>query len=146
VIPAARIPRLFLGCTLLASGFAAAQTAATPAPAKPIAYSGCVTQSPTDKSTLIFSAETVCARLTGKLATGDAAAALAGHQIDLKGVLTPRTGTVSASIQVDSVTTVGKACSDTCALQPPHKRGLGGEKPGKEGGTPGATTPPPPQP
>jgi hypothetical protein len=105
---------------------------AAPAPAS-AAYSGCVQQSPTDKDTLVLSAESVCARLTGTLS----ATQLIGHEIDLKGVLTPRVGTTPASIKVDSVVHVGKSCSDVCALLPPKKRGLGGEVPGKEGGTPG---------
>ncbi len=118
-------------------------THATPAPpaaakVEPLSYSGCVTQSATDKDTLVLSTDTVCAKLTGTLA----AAKLAGHQIDLKGVLTPRTAKDPASIEVDVVGKIGKVCTDTCALMPPRHRGLGGEKPGKEGGTPGAVPTP----
>ena len=118
-----------------------AQTAAQVA-----AYSGCVVESTTEKDTLVLSAESVCAKLTGTLSEKK----LAGHEIDLKGVLTPRAGTIPASIKVDSVVSVGKACSDVCSLRPPKSRGLGkgGEIPGKEGGTPGLapTTPTPSRP
>jgi hypothetical protein len=112
---------------------ASAQSAA--APSAPATYSGCVMESPTEKGTFILNADSVCARLTGKLATSD----LTGHQIDLKGVLTPRAGTTPASIAIDSVGHVGKACSDVCSPLPPRTRGLGGERPGREGGRPGLT-------
>jgi hypothetical protein len=136
---------LMIACGV-ASQAAAAQS--TPAPSTPPAsqaFQGCVQPSPTDKTTLILSAETTCAKLTGKFSATD----LSGHLVDLKGVLTARTPAAPASIRVDSVTSVGKACSDVCSLHPPGTRGLGrgGETPGKEGGTPGeAPTPaPPPQ-
>jgi hypothetical protein len=113
-------------------------TAKPPAPARE--FQGCVQPSPIDKTVLVLSTDTVCARLVGSLATPQ----LTGHQIDLKGVLTPRTRDESASIRVDSVVSVGKPCSDVCSLRPPGTRGLGGgETPGKEGGTPGLTTPQP---
>jgi hypothetical protein len=122
----------------------AAAPAPAPAPVQP--FQGCVQPLPTDKDTLVLSADSVCATLTGKFS----AAKIAGHDIDLKGVLTPRTSTVPASILVDKVVSVGKPCTEVCSLQPPRTRGLGhgGETPGKEGGTPGAaptSTPPPPQ-
>ncbi len=101
-------------------------------------YSGCVMASPIDKDTLILNSDSVCADLTGKFATPD----LAGHQIDLKGVLTPRAGTTPASIAIDSVDKIGKSCSEVCSPLPPRTRGLG-ERPGREGGRPGATTTPP---
>jgi hypothetical protein len=124
---------------------AAAQSAPPPASPPPQRFKGCVQPSPTDKDTLILTADSTCAKLTGKFSVGK----LSGHQIDLKGVLAPRTSTDPATIHVDSVVSVGKTCSDVCSLQPPRSRGLtrGGETPGKEGGTPGlAPTPaPPPQ-
>jgi hypothetical protein len=119
--------------------------APTPPAASPSAqalYSGCVQQSPGDKDTLVLSTDTVCAKLTGDLAT----ASLAGHEIDLKGVLTPRAARTPASIQIDSISHVGKSCSDVCSLRPPGTRGLGGEKPGREGGRPGVTPTTPPAP
>jgi len=118
------------------------------APAAPPvqSFQGCVQPSPTDKTVLIVSTDNACAKLTGKFKAAD----LSGHQVELKGVLTPyASATAPASIKVESVVTVGKPCEDVCSLQPPHTRGLGhgGETPGKEGGTPGAvpTPPPPPQ-
>jgi hypothetical protein len=139
--------------TLLLScgGFVSAQSPTKPsAPPSPQKFQGCVLPSPTEKTSmgeaiLIFNTESACAKLTGKFA----AAKISGHQIELNGVLTPAASAAPASIQVDSVVTVGKPCSDVCSLLPPHTRGLGkgGETPGKEGGTPGAvpSTPPPPQ-
>jgi len=125
---------------------AAAQSAppAAPAPPPQQRFKGCVQASPADKDTLILTAESTCAKLTGKFSAGK----LSGHQIDLKGVLAPRTSTDPATIHVDSVVSVGKTCSDVCSLQPPRSRGLkrGGETPGKEGGTPGLTPTPAPTP
>ena len=99
-------------------------------------YSGCVLRSATDRNTLVLNADSVCAVLAGRLATSR----LAGHQIDLKGVLTRGAAHPPgpASIQVDAIVHVGASCSDACSPLPPGKRGLGSEKPGKEGGTPGA--------
>jgi hypothetical protein len=108
-------------------------------------FQGCVQPSPTDKTVLIVSTENACAKLTGKFKPSD----ITGHQVELKGVLTPyASATAPASIKVDSVVSVGKPCEDICSLQPPHTRGLGhgGETPGKEGGTPGAVPNPPPPP
>jgi hypothetical protein len=113
-----------------------AQAPTQPAQPAPTGYSGCVKRSATDKDILILSGENVCAKLTGTLATDK----LVSHEVDLKGVLTERTTSNPASIRIASVTSIGKSCSRTCSLQPPGTRGLnkGGEKPGKEGGTPGA--------
>jgi hypothetical protein len=128
------------------AGWASGPPAAEAAPAAPPAqeFQGCVQQSPTDKTTLIINTESACATLTGKFT----ATQLDGHLVDLKGVLTPRTSALPASIRVDAVVSVGKACSDVCSLKP-RTRGLGkgGEIPGKEGGTPGAAPvqPPPSQ-
>lgn len=118
---------------------------ATPHPTTPTAssYAGCVQRSTADKDTLVLSGETVCAKLTGSRFTPEK---LVGHEVDLKGVLTERTTTNPAVIRVDSIDSVGKSCSNTCSLQPPGTRGLrGGEKPGKEGGTPGMAPKTPPQ-
>jgi hypothetical protein len=116
---------------------------ATPHPATPAAstYAGCVQRSTADKSALILSGESVCAKLTGSFSSDK----LIGHEVDLKGVLTERTASTPASIQVDTVNSIGKSCSSTCSLRPPGTRGLGGEKPGKEGGTPGMAPKTPPQ-
>jgi hypothetical protein len=110
----------------------------TPAPAN---FAGCVLRSTTDKNTVILSGESVCAKLTGTFSSEK----LLGHEVDLKGVLTERTASSPASIEVGAVNSVGKSCSNTCSLRPPGTRGLGGEKPGKEGGTPGAAPKTPPQ-
>lgn len=100
----------------------------------PTTFAGCAQRSTTDKNIVILSGETVCAKLTGTFSSEK----LLGHEVNLKGVLTERTASNPASIQVGSINSVGKSCSNTCSLQPPGTRGLrGGEKPGKEGGTPG---------
>jgi hypothetical protein len=118
------------------------QTNSHPATAAPANFAGCVQHSTTDKNTLILSGESVCAKLTGTFSSEK----LLGHEVDLKGVLTERTASNPASIQVGAVNSVGKSCSNTCSLQPPGTRGLrGGEKPGKEGGTPGMAPKTPPQ-
>jgi hypothetical protein len=135
-----RIAAVAAVCGVLSvAGRAGAQTtpaaAAAPAPAK---FSGCVQPLATDKDTLVMSGDTVCAKLTGKFAAAD----LMGHQVELNGVLTPRTHDTPASIEVGSVASVGKSCTDICSLKPPGTRGLGrgGQTPGKEGGTPGLTS------
>lgn len=122
-----------------------AQTGATDEkPAQPTTYSGCVTKAPGADGTLVLNTPTTCAALKGKVSADD----LAGHEIELKGVLTPATKSVAASIAVSTVLKVGKSCSDVCSLQPPRTRGLhppgntGHEIPGSEGGTPGVTQQP----
>ena len=114
----------------------------TSTPSAPATFSGCVQKEQGSPDNLVISTSNVCARLTGKAA----AAKLAGHQVDLTGVLIPRTSSVAASIQVKSVSKVAAACSETCALQPPGTRGLHpskkGEVPGSEGGTPGVAPQP----
>jgi hypothetical protein len=111
-------------------------------PAKPAAFSGCVQKASGSSNTLVISGAAVCATLKGKLAEEK----LIGHQVDLKGVLTARTASVAASIEVQSVEKIGESCSDVCKLQPPGTRGLrpprDHEIPGTEGGTPGVVAPP----
>ena len=118
-----------------------APESAPPKPSAPAKFSGCVQKAPGSSSTLVINSATVCATLKGSLADDK----LVGHQIELTGVLTPRTAAAAASIQVNSVASVGQSCSDVCSLQPPRSRGLrapvSGAVPGSEGGTPGAVTP-----
>lgn len=124
-----------------ASAQSAGSTPATPKPPAPATYSGCVQKAPDSPTDLVISTPKVCALLTGKVSVD----ALAGHQVELTGILTPRTSSAAASIAVDSVSSVGKACSEVCALKPPLSRGLhrpNGAVPGSEGGTPGVTTRP----
>ena len=127
---------------LICAAPASAQTAATTKPPAPATWSGCVQKAPGSSTALILSAPTACATLSGKLS----AAALAGHHIELKGILTPRTPSAPASIQVQSVVSIGKACTDVCSLNPPGTRGLQRPQqdaiPGSEGGTPGAVAQP----
>jgi hypothetical protein len=149
-----RTPQCFAirACTLAftlaaCAALAPAQQPATPAappasPPKPASFSGCVTKAP-GSADLVISTPTVCARLTGDAASADK---LAGHQVDLTGLFTPRDSSTSASIKVDSVKKVGAACSEVCSLHPPSARGLQRPNnqaiPGSEGGTPGAVAEP----
>lgn len=135
------------GCVVIAGPLAFAQAAgsetAPPKPSAPATYSGCVQKAPDAPTTLVISTATACARLAGNVS----ADTLAGHQVELTGILTPRTPSIPASIQVDSVGSVGKSCTDVCSLRPPGTRGLhrpnDNAVPGTEGGTPGVTTAPP---
>jgi hypothetical protein len=136
-------------CIGVGGARAAGQSGATPAAkassAAPASFAGCVQPLATDKTTLVLSGEAVCARLTGSFPVEK----LAGHEVELKGVLTLRTDASSAAIQVGSVVSVGKSCTAVCALQPPRTRGLHRndvEQPGSEGGTPGAAQKPTPPP
>jgi len=132
-------------CVAGAQGFAqgpGGSATPPPKPAEPATYSGCVQKASGSSTDLVISTPKVCARLQGKVSADD----LVGHQVELKGVLTPRSSSVAASIQVDSVVSVGKSCSDVCSLRPPGSRGLHpppGAVPGSEGGTPGVAAPPP---
>jgi hypothetical protein len=135
------------GCFAVVGPLAIAQAAggetAPPKPAAPAAYSGCVQKASDAPTTLVISTPNACARLAGNVS----ADTLAGHQVELTGILTPRTPSAPASIQVDSVGSVGKSCTDVCSLRPPGTRGLhrpnDNAVPGTEGGTPGVTTAPP---
>src|ERR1035441_3244452 len=133
------------GCFAFAGGQAFAQTPENtpPKPATPTTFSGCVQKAPGSTTDLVISTQTTCARLTCKTSADD----LAGPKVDLKGILTPRSGSTPASIAVDSVISVGKSCSEVCSLRPPASRGLhppkDGAIPGSEGGTPGAAAAPP---
>jgi hypothetical protein len=116
---------------------AVAGRAQQPAQASPATYNGCVQKASDSSDTLILTARNMCAVLKGKLS----AEQVAGHQIELKGLLSPATKSGPASIQVDSVSSVGQSCSETCVLRP-RSRGIhpptADEVPGSEGGTPGA--------
>jgi len=123
----------FAVVVLSAAIAAGAQQAAQTSPAK---FTGCVQVS---SGTVVLSAPNVCAVLKGKISADQ----VTGHQIELKGILSPATKTTSATIQVDSVSSVGKSCSETCAVRPRGRglhppAGTANEAPGSEGGTPGA--------
>lgn len=150
VIEAARMGALavVVAASVVASGLSAiaqgsgTETAAGKPPAA-ATYSGCVQKAPDSPTTLVISTPTACARLTGKVSPDT----LAGHAVVLNGILTPSTASAPASIQVNSVGSVGNSCSDVCSLRPPGTRGLhrpDSAVPGSEGGTPGVTTAPHP--
>ena len=116
--------------------------AQTPAAANPTMYVGCATVLPQANNTLVLSSAGSCFLLGGSVTS-----ALVGHQIQVNAVLVPQQGVQPISLQVKSVVAVKAACSQTCTLQPPGTRGLGPrDKPGREGGTPGVTSSPQPQP
>ena len=115
---------------------AMAASAQQAAPASPAKFTGCVQVS---SGTVVLSAPNVCAVLKGKISADQ----VTGHQIELKGVLSPATKSSPATIQVDSVSSVGPSCSETCAVRPRGRglhppAGTANEVPGSEGGTPGA--------
>jgi hypothetical protein len=119
---------------VLALAFFAAITAGAQQSAQPSKFTGCVQAGSGDS--IILSAPNVCAVLKGKIS----AEQVTGHQIELKGVLTPSNKSGPATIQVESVSSVGQSCTETCAARP-RGRGLHPppkEVPGSEGGTPGA--------
>jgi hypothetical protein len=118
-------------------------TPAPPKPPAPTAFSGCVQKAPGSADTLVISTPNACATLKGAVSVDK----LSGRQVDLKGVLTPKTPSAPASIDVTTVVSVGQSCSEVCSLKPPGTRGLhrppANEVPGTEGGTPGAPEQPP---
>ncbi len=135
------------GCVWLATAQASAQASAqssgnASAPPAPATYKGCVQKAPGTDGVLLISTPSACAKITGK-ALGDDAI---GHEVQLDGILTPRTASVPASLHVDSVISVGNVCSKVCTLRP--RRGLPSPQdqqkatPGTEGGTPGKVGPP----
>lgn len=137
---------LFCVCSLgiPCSGQTASETQPPAATKPPVVtrYAGCVQRSATDNDTIVLSNEKLCAKLTGSFS----AEKMAGHEVDLNGVLTDSTASTPAAIRVGSIRSIGKSCSDICSLFPPGKRGLKkGELPGKEGGTPGVAPTKPPQ-
>jgi len=141
-VPACALAIAACFTSLQASAQAPANPPAPPTPPAPATYSGCVQKAPDSTTDLVISTAKVCALLAGKVSVDT----LAGHQVELTGILTARTASAAASIQVNSVGSVGKSCTETCALHPPLSRGLhrpaDGMVPGTEGGTPGLTTTP----
>jgi hypothetical protein len=134
------------GCACLAGTQAFAQGSdtapPTPKPPAPATFSGCVQKAPDSSTTLVISTPTACAKLSGKFSVDD----LTGHQVELKGILTPRSTSAAATIEVDSVVNVGQNCTEVCSLRPPGTRGLhppqGDAVPGSKAGTPGVAAPP----
>jgi hypothetical protein len=130
------------GCGCVAVGRASAQSSASATvPPAPATYKGCVQKAPGTEGGLLIGTPSACARLTGKVPGDDAV----GHEVQLDGILTPRTSLAPASLQVNSVISVGDACSKVCTLP---RRGLVSPQdqpkatPGTEGGTPGRVGPP----
>lgn len=110
--------------------------AQTSAPA-PITLTGCVMQ--TEAGDYTFCEPNSCSLLSGTMLT----ASLAGHTVTLRAILHLATATDPRTLSVISITTIGPTCDQRCSPRPPGHRGLGSKnnKPGSEGGTPGATSP-----
>ena len=125
--------RTALAVLAVAFSFATAARAQQAPQASPAKFTGCV-QTGTGDS-VILTTPNVCAVLKGKISAQE----VAGHQIELQGILSPATKSAPATIQVDSVSSVGQSCTETCVARP-RGRGLHrptSEVPGSEGGTPG---------
>ena len=109
----------------------------TPAAAKS-QMSGCVTRSKAVPDALVLRSKESCSQLAGSLAKDS----LVGHEVSLEGRLSVATDKMPETLQVTGVRSVGEACSATCVLEPPGKRGLRKkETPAGEGSTPGAQQP-----
>jgi hypothetical protein len=130
---------------LLTAVLGAAQSPAPATAASSLAaekkYSGCVQGQPGENSMLVLSGDGLCARLTGKFP----AESITGHEIELRGTLTPRTPQVTAFIAVTSILTVGKTCANSCSLYPlpAYVPGKGDANSGKQPDSPPAAPPPP---
>ena len=104
----------------------------------PMSYSGCVSKVPNTDNSYALAAGGRCYLLRGTFKGSD----LLDKDVVLRGVVAEATGRLPMTLKVESTTAVKESCSKTCTLQPPGSRGLNGdEKPGREGGTPGATEP-----
>lgn len=102
-------------------------------------FTGCVT---TDMDGhLTFCEPNHCSLLIGE-AVG---AKLSGHTVTVEGTVKDAADGQPRRVVVMKIVSVGAPCNQTCALYPVHPRGIGGrDKPGSEGGTPGATSQPQP--
>jgi hypothetical protein len=129
-----------LTISISTAGAAWPQTPPPPAaPAPETSHTGCVMR--TEAGDYTLTQEHACSVLQGKKVNP----ALIGHLVTLRGSVQEATGTTPRTITASSITTVGNACSEACSPHPPGHRGLGHEKPGSEGGTPGVTSNPHPQ-
>jgi hypothetical protein len=113
------------------SGFAA--------PAGDETRTGCVMQ--TEAGWFTFCEPNSCSEIKGAGVNPK----LAGHKVTVSGTLQAETATAPKTFMVTKVISVGAACNETCSPRPAGHRGLGShDKPGSEGGTPGAVAPKPP--
>lgn len=126
----------FVAAGIAAAVHASAQQAQVTS-STPATFSGCVQKSSGERPVLILNAPNACAVLEGKAARAE----LAGHEVQLTGILVPRTASAPTTIRVSAITERGAVCSSTCVPEPPGTRGLhrpsDHEIPGSEGGTPG---------
>lgn len=100
-----------LAITVLAFLIPATAGAQQASQASSSSFTGCVQGSYGEP--FVLTAPNFCAILKGKVADE-----LIGHQIQVTGVLAPATKASPATIQVASVSSVGDACTETCAARP----------------------------
>ncbi len=81
-----------------------------------------------------------CSLLTGE----GVSAKLSGHTVTVEGTVEDARDGQPRRVVVTKIVSVGASCNQNCGLYPVHPRGIGGkDKPGSEGGTPGAVKPQP---
>jgi hypothetical protein len=98
---------------------------------------GCVMQ--TEAGWFTFCEPSSCSAIKGE----GIDAKIAGHKLTVKGNMQAETTAAPKTFVVTKVVTVGPACDERCSPRVVH-RGIGNhDKPGAEGGTPGAVAPPP---
>jgi len=110
------------------------------APAAEETRSGCVMQ--TEAGWFTFCEPNSCSAIKG----AGVDAKLAGHKVTVRGTMAAETEAAPKTFVVTKVIAVGAACDERCSPRPAGHRGVFGQKdkPGSEGGTPGATAPTPP--
>ena len=120
---------LWLVAVFAATGFAA--------PASDETRTGCVMQ--TEAGSFTFCEPNSCSAIKGP----GIDAKIAGHKVTASGTLQAETSAAPKTFVVTKVVSVGAACDERCSPRVIH-RGIGNhDKPGAEGGTPGAVAPPP---
>ncbi len=137
------LPSAALSILILLHHAAAQQAptpAATPAPERttPARYEGCVAKLP-NVERYVLATGNRCMLLAGGFNPKE----VADHLVVLHGLLLEPTGMDPLTLKVDAPAVIKNACTETCKLVPPGTRGVHGkEKPGSEGGPPGAVKPP----
>ncbi len=111
-----------LGVLLLTAGVMAWPQTAKPATAgkTKAMLTGCVTRSAAVPDALVLRSKESCSQLAGAGAKNS----LVGHEVSLEGKLDLATADTPETLHITAVTQVGGACTQTCTLEPPGKRGL----------------------
>jgi len=131
---------LLIFCLGMVSAAAAQSVQSAYAPAS---FAGCVAKLPLpNQDRYVLASGGRCMLLSGTFAP----AKVADHEVVLRGTLIGASGLEPLTLNVDSTVAIKDACSQTCVLEPPGARGVHNkEKPGSQGGTPGAAPSIPPQ-